>query len=187
MNNSVFLFLYSISKISPILDVVIVFCARSLQYFVIAYAAFLMYKEFVAQSPDLSPFRHIKKAITEGFWVSGSVILAMAITYSLKYILHIPRPFLAGITPLFIHGGYNSFPSGHATFFAALALSMFFYHKKRGWWFLVSALAIGLARVIAGVHYPIDIVAGYVIGIASSYFVIKLFRPWFKKKFLGLN
>jgi undecaprenyl-diphosphatase len=90
------------------------------------------------------------------------------------------------VTPLFIHGGYNSFPSGHATFFASLALAMFFYHKKRGWYFLLSALIIGLARIISGVHYPIDIVAGYIIGVCSAYFVIKLFRPWFKRKFLKI-
>jgi undecaprenyl-diphosphatase len=114
-------------------------------------------------------------------------VLAMGITYIIKYSLHIPRPFLSGVTPLFVHGGYNSFPSGHATFFASLALAMFFYHKKRGWWFLISAIAIGLARIIAGVHYPIDVAVGYIIGIASSYFIIKIFRPWFKKKFLGIE
>lgn len=184
--SNLFIFLHSFAGQSLFLDEVIIFLAKYFQYIVIAYAMLLMYLEFVAQSPELSPFRNIKKAITEGFWVASSVVLAMAITYIIKYSLHIPRPFLSGVVPLFMHGGYNSFPSGHATFFSALALSMFFYHKKRGWYFLLSAIVIGLARVIAGVHYPIDIVVGYIIGVGSSYFVIKLFRPWFKRKFLGI-
>ncbi|OGI78354.1 hypothetical protein A3C57_01515 [Candidatus Nomurabacteria bacterium RIFCSPHIGHO2_02_FULL_33_12] len=184
--SNLFIFLYSFAWQWPVVDAIVIFLAKYFQYIVIGYACLLMYRELVSQSPELSPFRNIKRAITEGFWVTGSVVLAMGITYIIKYSLAIPRPFLSGVVPLFVHGGYNSFPSGHATFFASLALAMFFYHKKRGWYFLLSALIIGLARIISGVHYPIDIVAGYIIGIASAYFVIKLFRPWFKKIFLKL-
>lgn len=184
--SNLFIFLHSFAGQWALFDALVIVIAKYFQYIVIAYAGILMYREFIAQSPDLSPFRNFKKAITEGFWVGASVVTAMSITYILKYSLAIPRPFLSGVTPLFVHGGYNSFPSGHATFFASLALAMFFYHKKRGWWFLISAVVIGASRVIAGVHYPTDIVAGYAIGILSSYFIIKIFRPWFKKKFLGI-
>ena len=184
--SSIFTFLNSFAGRNIVLDNVIIFTAKYFQYVVIFYALYLMYKAFAAEYPEISPFRNLRRAITEGFWVSWSVILAVGVTYYLKYLFEIPRPFLSGATYLFIHGGYNSFPSGHATFFAALALAMFFYHKKQEWVFLIAALLIGLARVMSGVHYPIDIIAGYIIGILSAYFVIKIFRPWFKKRFFGI-
>ncbi len=187
MHSSIFTFLNSFVGKSNLFDALVIVGARYFQYIVILYAMLLMYRELVSQTPNFSPFRNFKKVFTEGFWVGSSVILAMGITYILKYSLAVPRPFLAGANALFIHGGYNSFPSGHATFFAALALSMFFYHKKRGWWFLISAVIIGVSRIISGVHYPIDIICGYIVGIASAYFVIKIFRPWVKKNIFKIE
>ena len=64
-----------------------------------------------------------------------------------------------------------SFPSGHAAFFFALAMAVYFYNKKWGTWFFATAILITVARVIAGVHYPPDILGGAVIGIMVAYIV----------------
>ena len=96
-----------------------------------------------------------------------------------KKIFMIPRPFIAvkGIYEIFVIGGLDSFPSGHAAFFGALAVSIYLRDKKAGTFFLIGALLIGLARIIAGIHYPLDILAGFLLGwllnMAISYSAYK--------------
>jgi undecaprenyl-diphosphatase len=63
---------------------------------------------------------------------------------------------------------YQSFPSGHALIFFAIAFTAYLHDKKWGLFFLVSAILMGIARVAVGVHYPSDIVAGAIIGILSA-------------------
>lgn len=177
MHSPLFTYLNSFIGQSIIIDGLVVVFARYFQYIVIGYALILMYRTLVNRDPDLNPRLYIHKAISEAVWIFGSVASAFIVTAILKVSFAIPRPFLSGIEPLFIHGGYNSFPSGHATIFAALTVAMFLFHKKRGWWFFFSALAIGGARVMAGVHYPIDILAGYIIGALFAYITYVYIRP----------
>ena len=67
----------------------------------------------------------------------------------------------------FIEAG-SSFPSGHATFFMGLAVALFFIDKKIGYLFMFFALIIGLARIIAGAHFPVDILGGFILGSLVS-------------------
>src|SRR3989344_3351084 len=76
------------------------------------------------------------------------------------------------VRSLFPETGY-AFPSGHATFFMALALSIFFFHKKAGFIFMFFTLIIGLARIIAGVHFPIDILGGFILGALVALLIKK--------------
>jgi undecaprenyl-diphosphatase len=106
--------------------------------------------------------------------VAGHV-LAIAGAYGIAWILKVstavPRPFLAlpDVAPLIIHGGYDSFPSGHAAVFFALATCVFLRHRYVGSMFYFFAGMISLARVMAGVHYPVDVLVGAIIGIAVAY------------------
>ncbi len=180
-NNYLFDYLHGLTGQNLVFDGLVVVFARYFQYIVIAYAVILMYRTLTRRDPDLNPRLYFKKAFNEGFWISSSVIFAYLITAIMKVSFAIPRPFLSGVQSLFLYGGYNSFPSGHATIFAALTVSMFLFHRRRGWWFFFSALAIGVARVIAGVHYPIDIIVGYLVGTVCSYIVCILLRPVLNK------
>jgi undecaprenyl-diphosphatase len=91
--------------------------------------------------------------------------LAWILAYALKFLFHTLRPFdvISQVHSLIPESGF-AFPSGHATFFMALAVSIFFLHKKAGYVFMFFALLIGLARIMAGVHFPIDILVGFVLG-----------------------
>jgi undecaprenyl-diphosphatase len=62
----------------------------------------------------------------------------------------------------------GSFPSGHAatSFACATVLSVFAPRLAPG--FLVLAAAIGFSRVYVGVHYPLDVVGGAVLGVAIA-------------------
>jgi undecaprenyl-diphosphatase len=106
-----------------------------------------------------------------------AIILSRGIlTEVIRYFYHEPRPFsFYGFAPLFNEGAW-SFPSGHAAWFFALAMAVWFANKKWGWWYFLLALIMGVARVYAGVHWPIDIIAGAMVGILSALFVRWLLR-----------
>ena len=52
---------------------------------------------------------------------------------------------------------------------------MFLINKKYGYWFLSLALLNGLARVIVGVHWPIDILGGALIALIGFLITQKIF------------
>ncbi len=118
-----------------------------------------------------NPILMAKTKLIELSTVFGSVFLSWALVVILKWIVASPRPFLYfnSVNPLFYYGGYDSFPSGHATFFAALAMALFFYHKRIGTLYFLIALIIGMARVFSGIHFPIDILAGFAIGVLTTF------------------
>lgn len=94
----------------------------------------------------------------------------------LKYNLVSPRPFIfwSSIHPLFLAGSLESFPSGHAVFFGALAGGLLVLNRRAGLLVLLAALIIGLARVVAGVHWPSDIASGLVFGALAGYWQVFL-------------
>ncbi len=180
MNNQIFYFFYNLAHQSDFSDKVIIFTADIFQYIVILSAGLFLlfyYKVF----PSVNPFKVFFSKWKEILLVPFSAALATLVAIILKYLIHTSRPFLAlsDVLPLFIGHGY-AFPSGHATFFSALAVSLFFINKKVGYLFMFFALLISLARIIAGVHFPIDILGGFILGTATAYFVrfvLKLFSP----------
>ena len=105
-----------------------------------------------------------------------SVILARGIiTEIIRFFYYQPRPFLIlEIQPLIAHAPTGSLPSGHAAAFFALALAVFYFNRKWGCWIFTLSLFMGLARIFAGVHWPLDILAGALIGLGSVFIVKKI-------------
>ena len=92
---------------------------------------------------------------------------------TIRYFIHRPRPFLSHEVHQLLSEVSYSFPSGHATFFFALSTGIFFYHRKLGILFYVSTVCMVIGRVISGIHYPSDIVAGAIIGIICGWFTCR--------------
>ena len=171
MNNQIFFFFYSLAHQSKILDGVIVFFAVYFPYIVVILAGlFLLFHHEVLKAEE--PFRVFLEKKREILMVFFSGCLAWVLAYVLKFLFHTLRPFdaITQVRSLVPESGY-AFPSGHATFFMALAFSLFFLHKKAGYWFMFFALLIGIARITAGVHFPIDILGGFILGSGISYLV----------------
>jgi len=105
----------------------------------------------------------------------------------LKLAINRPRPS-ADLVQVLSHEQGNGFPSGHA-FFAILILGLTAYFisinlKNRAPRVLVLLclialiLLIGTSRVYLGVHWPSDIVGGYLIGGFFLTMLIWFYRTW---------
>jgi undecaprenyl-diphosphatase len=131
---------------------------------------------------------------TRGLWWALGFILTVAIadltgTYLFKENVQRLRPCnepsLAGQVRLVIHacpGGY-SFLSNHAANHFGLATFMVCSFKGifRSWVYLLYgwALLICFAQIYVGVHYPLDIVAGMLLGIFTGFSTAYFFhRFW---------
>lgn len=103
-------------------------------------------------------------------YVFLSVAISSLIANILKIVIGRARPTqyeewgTFGFSPFHGDFSFESFPSGHSTvagaFMAALALLMPRYRVL----FLIAGLWLGMARVIIGVHYPSDVIAGLSFG-----------------------
>jgi len=157
LNNQIFYFFYNFAHMSLFLDKVIIFFAQTFPYLVIAGAiVFLLLHHEIFHKKE--SFKELMQKWQEIVIVFFSGILAWCLANALKILISTERPFVAltNVHNLISESGF-SFPSGHATFFMALAVALYFSHKKVGSLFVLFALLIGLARIAAGVHFPIDI------------------------------
>ena len=179
MNQTLFLFLNSFAGKSMGVDDVIIFIADLLPYLMIIFAGIFLVLHFKIFK-SFNNFLLLKKKWKEIIFVPVSASIAWFFSFVLKILIQEPRPFrvLETATPLITETGF-SFPSGHATFFMALAVAIFFLNKKTGYIFILSALLIGIARIFAGIHYPLDIFSGFILG----FMVVWIFKIFFKNSY----
>ncbi|MBX4205682.1 phosphatase PAP2 family protein [Candidatus Microgenomates bacterium] len=95
-----------------------------------------------------------------------ALTLAWIFANIIKDILPTPRPFMLNNLPIMVLFKPNdgAFPSGHAAMAFALAVTVWLHNRKWGIFYLICALLVGIARVIANVHYPLDIIGGALVG-----------------------
>ncbi|MDO5640534.1 MAG: phosphatase PAP2 family protein [Neisseria sp.] len=93
--------------------------------------------------------------------------LPAAVMFAAKQFFNRPRPEL---WPRIIEETNASFPSGHSTFGAALAtvFVLVYWHSPRRRPIIAAAitfaLLMGFSRIVLGVHYPTDVLVGWITG-----------------------
>jgi undecaprenyl-diphosphatase len=65
-----------------------------------------------------------------------------------------------------------SFPSDHATAAFAIAFTVLAFSRLVGFAFLATAVAIAFSRVLVGLHYPGDVLAGVAVGFVAAALVV---------------
>ncbi|MFF2519910.1 phosphatase PAP2 family protein [Streptomyces sp. NPDC058086] len=100
-----------------------------------------------------------------GAWLRGTALTATAHLASMgvKQIVRRPRP--AHIVPLVHTAGRHSFPSSHAASATAAAVAFGALGVRP---LFPLAAAMCLSRLVAGVHYPSDVVAGAALGALTA-------------------
>ena len=106
-------------------------------------------------------------------------LTSMALSSWAVFILNMfyfrPRPFVnADVALLFYKPTDSSFPSNAAAAVFGLAFGIWGVNRRLGYIAIVAASLYGLARVYAGVHYPLDILAGAAIAAAVTYVVFRM-------------
>lgn len=93
--------------------------------------------------------------------------LASLLSRELAAAIDAPRPFMLGLSPEYVaHGARAGLPSTHATvmFTVAFALTADPRLRTVGLVVLAIAVATAWARVYVGVHFPVDVAAGALLG-----------------------
>ncbi len=112
---------------------------------------------------------------------AASAALALLINVVLGHIWFHDRPFMdhPRATLLLVHhAADNSFPSDHASVAFAVAFAVLVFHRRLGLLLLLGAAAIAVDRIFVGVHYPVDVAASVLIGLASALVITTVGRPW---------
>lgn len=93
-------------------------------------------------------------------------LIAWTLGMLIKHFFPTIRPFIrnGGEVDVLIRPTDAAFPSAHTALAFSVAVTIFLHDRKIGWIYLISALIIGVARVLANVHYPVDILGGAFIG-----------------------
>lgn len=110
------------------------------------------------------------KAIERIAFAFFCALVAWFLASMYKYNFPNPRPFevFDNLKPLFQTASGDAFPSGHATFMGALSVAVTLFDKRVGVFLVVGAIVVSWARVFANVHWPIDIIAGLLLGSVVS-------------------
>ena len=108
---------------------------------------------------------------TRGDWhkfsalLAGAIVIQATLVLTLKFMIKRQRPE-GQWGEIYRKADPNSFPSGHAVRAVMLAALAWGYHlSPLNWILTLWAPLVSLARVSLGVHYLVDILAGWLLGI----------------------
>lgn len=120
-----------------------------------------------------------------------SMILLMPLVSVIKDVIDRPRPNVSGVETFPVSADTFSFPSGHATIVSAGLATvsiMFRGNMKRTVLFVgltFEAALVCFSRIYVGVHYPLDVVGGVLLGTGFSFLLVGLTQSFlFKTKFV---
>lgn len=103
-----------------------------------------------------------------------ALLMANVILKLCNLIYFRPRPFDSyEVNLLFYKPWDSSFPSNPATVGFSVAVAIWLHNRRLGVLLLGLATLFGLSRVYCGVHYPLDVIAGALLGALSAYLVVR--------------
>jgi membrane-associated phospholipid phosphatase len=121
-----------------------------------------------------------------GFLFTAIAVPGLFVTI-VKRMIGRARPMVGGsldpylFSPFAWHPAYASLPSGHATTAFAVLVAFGTLWPRARTVLLIYALLIAVSRVIVNAHYPSDVLAGALVGIAGAILV----RRYFAQRRLG--
>ena len=154
-----------IQAVTPLESFFILFCAVWLPWITIGWTLVYVLYRPIPNKDIWAPFENISLRLRQLAIVSVSALVAVLASNVLKNYFQIVRPYLLNYNfhPLLSISDYG-FPSSHAAVFSAIGVALLFVNRRAGTCACILALVIGAARIFAGVHTPLDILGGYLLG-----------------------
>jgi undecaprenyl-diphosphatase len=146
-----------------ILDTAAIFTAK---YLIYIFGIYLIYLWFVR-----SKYRQ------EVLFAGYAALLGLGLNFIITLFYFHPRPFMIPTGTLLIaHAPETSFPSDHATLMFAISLMLLTFRELRSKGAILFVLAFigGLARVYAGLHFPMDIAGSLLVALFSISLLLTL-------------
>jgi len=125
------------------------------------------------------------------FWrnflfLAGALLISTLAVHFLKAWMARPRPLaeMGGLLPdgrpihvMFQELRHKSFPSGHSqTVFGLAAGFRLLFGRRLRWLFLIAGW-VALSRIYVGAHFPLDILAGGILGVLGVDLMAKIWNP----------
>ncbi|GAA2502292.1 phosphatase PAP2 family protein [Terrabacter carboxydivorans] len=104
--------------------------------------------------------------LAAALWAGIAAVLAVGVNQPIVSLVAEPRPYAThpGVLVLVARSADWSFPSDHSVMAGACAAGLLIASRRLGVIAAVAALLMAAARVYVGAHYPLDVIAGLVVG-----------------------
>lgn len=159
------------NRISNGMDNLIIFCAKYL-IFAIVFVVIVVWLKTTSKT---------RWQFATAVALAGIAALVLSKLAGRLYFHH--RPFVAQhIEPLISHGNDNGFPSEHTLLAMTLSVVVYYYRPRLAAGLFGLTLLVGIGRILAHVHSPIDILGGLILGAVAGFIGYQL-----AKKLLPVN
>lgn len=164
MNSGLFQLLYTLGANVPLVRTSAIILSR---YAILAMAVYLAVYGLSRWYRD---DRHVGLIALVWTLVPLTTWLVAAVI-KLLYVAERPFQMLPNVIP-YVTTNSGSFPSVHAAVAFGLATAVYYFSPRLGRLYLIIAFLVGVSRIIVGVHWPIDVLGGFILGGVIAYIFV---------------
>lgn len=127
--------------------------------------------------------RGVTGRMAAALWAPVGMLLAIGLNQPIGHLVAEPRPYTAlpHVAVLVSRSADFSFPSDHSVMAGAVAVGALLVDRRLGVVASVLALVMAFARVYVGAHFPLDVVAGLLLGgavVGIGYVLLRRPLEW---------